>query len=122
MRYGVLLLNSGIAPAPVLSGLGIPNTIQRLNFQIFSSSGTYTPHTGTVYAIIEWVGDRDAKTAWAECKRGDWMLWLVNKSNPKMTLALRKKLVKCACYPVSALNHIFYARPLRFLVRVLPKN
>ena len=42
--------------AAALSGLGIPNTIQRLNFQIFSSSGTYTPHTGTVYAIIECIG------------------------------------------------------------------
>jgi len=23
----------------------------------------------------EWVGDRDAETAWRECQRADWMLW-----------------------------------------------
>ena len=48
-------------------------------------------------SAIEWVGDRDIKTAWAECKRGDWMLWLVNASNPRITLAMRKKLVLCSC-------------------------
>src|SRR5665213_2960325 len=46
---------------------------------------------------VEWAGDRDAKTAWKECKRGDWMLWLIDKANPEITLAIRKKLVMCAC-------------------------
>ena len=25
---------------------------------------------------VDWVGDRDLEAAWAECDRGDWMLWL----------------------------------------------
>ena len=24
----------------------------------------------------EWVGDRDIESAWSECERGDWMMWL----------------------------------------------
>jgi len=46
-------------------------------------------------AVIEWVGDRDLTTAWAECERGDWMLWFAAKAKvdlKKLTLAK----VKCA--------------------------
>lgn len=46
---------------------------------------------------IDWVGKRDAKAAWAKCKNGNWMLWLINKTTKKVTLAQRKKLVLCAC-------------------------
>ena len=46
---------------------------------------------------VEWVGNRTAKQAWNECQRGDWMLWLIGNSNPKNTLALRRKIVLCAC-------------------------
>ena len=28
---------------------------------------------------VEWVGDKNLKTAWAECERGDWMLWLMGR-------------------------------------------
>ena len=28
------------------------------------------------YAATEWVGRRSLARAWAECPRGDWMLWL----------------------------------------------
>jgi len=28
---------------------------------------------------LEWVGDRDLEQAWAECHRGDWMLWLAGR-------------------------------------------
>lgn len=31
---------------------------------------------GACKDAIEWVGERDLKTAWAECERADWMLWL----------------------------------------------
>jgi hypothetical protein len=27
-----------------------------------------------------WIADRDLATAWAECKRGDWMLWLTGQT------------------------------------------
>jgi hypothetical protein len=29
---------------------------------------------------IQWVGERDLQTAWNECPRGDWMLWLYVRS------------------------------------------
>ena len=40
---------------------------------------------------IDWVGDRDAETAWRECERGDWMLWLAGR------VADRKRVVLAAC-------------------------
>ena len=30
---------------------------------------------------ISWASGKDFKTAWAECPRGDWMLWLMKKGN-----------------------------------------
>lgn len=48
-------------------------------------------------SAIDWVGDKTVTQAWKDCKRGDWMLWLIDKSNPEITLALRRKLVMCAC-------------------------
>ena len=39
---------------------------------------------------VEWVGDRDLKTAWEECARGDWMLWLAAR------LKVDRKLVALA--------------------------
>lgn len=42
---------------------------------------------------IEWAGDRDARAAWNECERADWMLWLAQR-------VLDLKLVMraaCAC-------------------------
>ncbi len=43
-------------------------------------------------AAIEWIGDRDLETAWKECPRGDWVLWLAGRANID-----RKLLVKAAC-------------------------
>jgi hypothetical protein len=58
-------------------------------------------------AAIEWVGSRTAASAWKECKRGDWILWLIDKSNPKITLAMRRKLVLCACdIAETSLKHV----------------
>ena len=31
---------------------------------------------------IEWVGERTVEEAWAECPRGDWMLWIYAKMYP----------------------------------------
>lgn len=28
---------------------------------------------------LEWVGSRDAKTAWDTCSRSDWMVWLLEE-------------------------------------------
>ena len=41
---------------------------------------------------VRWVADRDLESAWAQCERGDWMLWLAAKANID-----RKLLVQAAC-------------------------
>ena len=41
---------------------------------------------------LTWLGDRDLETAWAECPRGDWLLWLAAKAGID-----RKRLVMTAC-------------------------
>ena len=41
---------------------------------------------------LTWLGDRDLETAWAECLRGDWLLWLAAKAGID-----RKRLVMTAC-------------------------
>jgi hypothetical protein len=43
---------------------------------------------------VNWLGDRDLITAWSDCERPDWMLWLVTKA-PE--LATQQQLVLCAC-------------------------
>jgi hypothetical protein len=44
---------------------------------------------------VEWVADKTLDKAWAECERGDWMLWLAQKSGvDKRTLTLAK--ARCA--------------------------
>lgn len=40
----------------------------------------------------DWVGARDAATAWQECERSDWMLWLLCKHPPE-----KRVLVSIAC-------------------------
>jgi len=42
---------------------------------------------------MEWLGERDAAQMWAECERGDWMLWLAKKlgvNKRQLTLAKGK--------------------------------
>ena len=43
-------------------------------------------------SAIEWVGDRDPATAWAECPRGDWLLWVAGRLG-----ADRRTIVLAAC-------------------------
>jgi hypothetical protein len=45
---------------------------------------------GACKEAVEWVGDRDLTTAWEECVRGDWMLWLAAR------LKVGRKLVALA--------------------------
>jgi hypothetical protein len=35
---------------------------------------TYTP-------LLEWLSDRDLVTAWSECERADWMIWLLIRTD-----------------------------------------
>ena len=43
---------------------------------------------------VEWVGTRPIEQAWAECERGDWMLWLSGKIDIDRKLIV---LAACAC-------------------------
>jgi hypothetical protein len=40
---------------------------------------------------------RKPATAWRECPRGDWMLWLMGQFSGKPESTERKRLVLCAC-------------------------
>jgi hypothetical protein len=50
------------------------------------------------YAAVEWASTKpDLATAWRECKRGDWMLWLLGKTDRSEPWSEgRKPLVRCA--------------------------
>ncbi len=47
---------------------------------------------GACASAVDWVGDRDPATAWAECPRGDWLLWVAGRLG-----ADRRTLVLAAC-------------------------
>ncbi len=42
---------------------------------------------------VKWVGDRDLKTAWEQCERVDWMLWLAYK----LELGTRAERIHVTC-------------------------
>ena len=41
---------------------------------------------------LQWLGDRDLVQTWADCERGDWLLWLAAKAGIDC-----KRLVMAAC-------------------------
>lgn len=52
---------------------------------------------------LDWLGDRDAATAWAECPRADWLLWWAMEAGVVVPRARLAEMVQ------SALD---YARPV----------
>ena len=52
----------------------------------------------------EWVGDRDAETAWRECQRPDWMLWACGrlKLDRKLFVAIACRIARGLLYLVPA--------------------
>lgn len=42
---------------------------------------------------IDWIGDRDLQTAWNECERVDWMLWLCWK----MDIGTKSQRIHAGC-------------------------
>lgn len=46
---------------------------------------------------VEWVGDRTLEQAWAECERGDYMLWLAGRVVGDAFSDSRRPLVLAAC-------------------------
>ena len=50
------------------------------------------------YDALEWVEKQPSrKSAWDNCERGDWMLWLLGKRSGEVGSKSRKKLVWTAC-------------------------
>ena len=45
---------------------------------------------------LDWLGDRDAATAWAECPRGDWLLWWAGKAGAPIPRELLAEIVELA--------------------------
>ena len=62
---------------------------------------------GACKEAVEWVGERDLATAWRECDRADWMLWLLAKraGNPHWPTRQQVVLAACACAE-TALHHV----------------
>jgi len=52
---------------------------------------------GACKEAVEWVGDRDLQTAWKDCERGDWMLWLCAKKQGERGWPTRQQIVLVAC-------------------------
>ena len=44
---------------------------------------------------VKWAGDKSLEKIWEECERGDWMLWLIHKS--ELCDLKLKTLIKVEC-------------------------
>lgn len=53
---------------------------------------------GACSDAIAWVGDRDLAAAWAECQRGDWMLWLAARFGVDRRLIEEVRTAAAAAY------------------------
>lgn len=67
---------------------------------------SFLAYKGACYGAIEWLGSRDLLTAWAECLRGDWMLWLAARAAEPD--AVRLRLAACDCAELS--RHLYEDR------------
>ena len=83
-----------------------------------------TPHwsdalraLGACDEAVEWASTQpDAETAWAQCRRADWMLWIAGRVAGPSTPEGRGQLVLAACACArTALRHVpdDDVRPLR---------
>jgi hypothetical protein len=59
---------------------------------------------------VEWVGDRSLATAWAECKRPDWMLWICGRMADEPGWPARRQIVLVACDIAESVLPIFEAK------------
>ena len=65
---------------------------------------------GACDEACEWVGGRDLKTAWYECDRPDWMLWLCGRMAGKPEWPTRQQIVLFACDIAESVLPIFEIR------------
>ena len=62
---------------------------------------------GACDEACEWVAQRDIATAYAECERADWLLWIFGRMADKLGWPTRKQVVLAACACAeSALKHV----------------
>ena len=52
---------------------------------------------GACSEAVQWRGKRDLKTTWAECERGDWMLWLCAYMADAPGWPTRPEITSAAC-------------------------
>jgi hypothetical protein len=52
---------------------------------------------GACAEAIDWVGERDLDTAWRECTRVDWMLWLAMRKAGRDGWPQSPVVVRAAC-------------------------
>src|SRR5271154_5536938 len=52
---------------------------------------------GACEEAVEWVGDRQLSTAWSECERGDWMLWLCARMIGEEGWPTHQEIVRASC-------------------------
>ena len=50
---------------------------------------------------LQWLGDRDLVQTWADCERGDWLLWLAAKAGIDCK---RLVMAACACARLSLMH------------------
>ena len=63
-------------------------------------------------AVVWCRAQPDLATAWATCKRADWMLWLLEHPEPEAGTGDHRKLVGCAVEIARTVLHLFEnARP-----------
>jgi len=65
---------------------------------------------GACQKIIDWVGDRDLATAWAECPNAAWMLWYAEAKKID-----RKLLAECA---LTCAETVSQSASLRHIIRL----
>lgn len=65
---------------------------------------------GACDAAIEWVGQRDLLTAWAECERADWMLWLCGHMADRKGWPSRQQIVEVVCDIAESVLPLFEER------------
>ena len=46
---------------------------------------------------VTWVGGRTAATAWTECERADWLLWILGINADEPGWITRQEVVRLAC-------------------------
>lgn len=62
---------------------------------------------GACEEAIDWIGERDLKTCWAQCERGNWMLWLCGSMNGERGWPTKKNIALAVCDFVESALPVF---------------